>query len=60
MNKTHLYVTCAIIEKDSLVLAAQRSRTMAMPMKWEFPGGKIKSGETPEHCLFKVHLWTIK
>jgi len=51
MSKNHLHVTCAIIEQDSCVLAAQRSRTMAMPLKWEFPGGKIKPGETPEHCL---------
>ncbi len=51
MTQNHLHVTCAIIEQDSCVLAAQRSRTMAMPLKWEFPGGKIKPGETPEHCL---------
>jgi 8-oxo-dGTP diphosphatase len=51
MNKNHLHVTCAIIEKNGCVLAAQRSCTMAMPLKWEFPGGKIKPGETPEHCL---------
>jgi 8-oxo-dGTP diphosphatase len=51
MNKNHLHVTCGIIEQDGCVLAAQRSRAMAMPLKWEFPGGKIKPGETPEHCL---------
>ncbi|MDZ7667653.1 MAG: NUDIX domain-containing protein [Desulfotignum sp.] len=51
MSKNHLHVTCAIIEQDGCVLAAQRSRSMAMPLKWEFPGGKIKPGETPEHCL---------
>jgi 8-oxo-dGTP diphosphatase len=51
MNENHLHVTCAIIEQDGCVLAAQRSSTMVMPMKWEFPGGKIMSGETPEHCL---------
>jgi 8-oxo-dGTP diphosphatase len=51
MNKNHLHVTCAIIERDGCILAAQRSRTMAMPLKWEFPGGKIKPGETPEHGL---------
>ena len=44
-------VTCAIIERDGLVLAAQRSAAMSMPLKWEFPGGKIHEGETPEECL---------
>jgi len=51
MAKNYLHVTCAIIEQDGRVLAAQRNRDMAMPLKWEFPGGKIKPGETPEHCL---------
>jgi 8-oxo-dGTP diphosphatase len=51
MSKNHLHFTCAIIEQDGCVLAAQRSSTMVMPMKWEFPGGKIKPGEIPEHCL---------
>lgn len=53
MNENHLHVTCAIIERSGCVLAAQRSHTMAMPLKWEFPGGKIKPGETPEHCLHR-------
>jgi 8-oxo-dGTP diphosphatase len=47
----HIHVTCAIIENDGLVLAAQRSETMSMPLKWEFPGGKIDLGESPEECL---------
>lgn len=51
MSKNHLHVACAIIEQNGRVLAAQRSGTMAMPLKWEFPGGKIKPGETPENCL---------
>ncbi len=51
MNKNHQHVTCGIIEQDGCVLAAQRSRTMSMPLKWEFPGGKIKPDETLEHCL---------
>jgi len=49
--KSYIHVTCAIIERDGLVLAAQRSATMAMPLKWEFPGGKIDPGEQPEECL---------
>jgi 8-oxo-dGTP diphosphatase len=47
----HIHVTCAIIERDGLVLASQRSATMSMPFKWEFPGGKIDPGESPEACL---------
>ena len=44
-------VTCAIIEKDGLVLCAQRSETMHLPLKWEFPGGKVAGSESPEDCL---------
>lgn len=44
-------VACAIIEKGGLILAAQRSATMSLPLKWEFPGGKINPGELPEECL---------
>jgi 8-oxo-dGTP diphosphatase len=47
----HIHVTCAIIERDGLVLAAQRSAIMKLPLKWEFPGGKIDHGETAEECL---------
>ena len=47
----HIHVTCAIIERDGLVLAAQRSAVMSLPLKWEFPGGKIHPGESPEECL---------
>ncbi len=48
-----LHVSCAIIEKDGLVLAAQRSATMKMPLKWEFPGGKIEAGESPASALLR-------
>jgi len=50
-NDPHIHVTCAIIERDGRILAAQRSRSMRMPLKWEFPGGKIEAGESPEVCL---------
>ena len=46
-------VTCAIIQKDGLILAAQRSESMSLPLKWEFPGGKIEKGETAESCLWR-------
>jgi 8-oxo-dGTP diphosphatase len=47
----HLRVTCAIVERDGRVLAARRSVSMSQPLKWEFPGGKIRDGESPEECL---------
>ena len=49
----HIHVTCAIIEKDGKVLSTQRSETMSMPLKWEFPGGKINDGECQEDCLHR-------
>lgn len=55
-SSKHISVACAIIERDSLVLAAQRSETMNMPLKWEFPGGKIHEGESPEACLVRELL----
>lgn len=44
-------VTCAIIENQGKILVAQRSEKMSLPMKWEFPGGKIEDGELPEECI---------
>ncbi len=51
--KRHYHVACAIIELDGKVLAAQRSASMTLPLKWEFPGGKIEAGETPELCVVR-------
>ncbi len=44
-------VTAAVIEKDGRVLIAQRKSGDALAGKWEFPGGKLEPGETPEACL---------
>ncbi len=49
----HLHVACAIIERAGLVLAAQRDGHGGMAFKWEFPGGKIRPGESPEACLHR-------
>ncbi len=49
----HIHVSCAIIERNGLVLAARRSEAMVMPGKWEFPGGKVKRGEDPADCLLR-------
>jgi 8-oxo-dGTP diphosphatase len=55
-NPNLFRVACAIIERNGLVLAAQRSRAMRMPLQWEFPGGKIEPGEGPEACLHRELL----
>jgi 8-oxo-dGTP diphosphatase len=50
-SKKHVHVACALIERNGLVLAAQRSASMNLPLKWEFPGGKLEAGESAEECL---------
>jgi 8-oxo-dGTP diphosphatase len=44
-------VVAALIVKDSSVLVCQRTRHQTMPLKWEFPGGKIEEGEQPRDAL---------
>ena len=46
-------VPCAIIERNGKVLAAQRSAGGSLPMKWEFPGGKLEADETEEEGLIR-------
>lgn len=49
-------VSAAIIERDGKVLIAKRSSTSSLPNKWEFPGGKVEVGESPEECLARELL----
>jgi 8-oxo-dGTP diphosphatase len=44
-------VVAALIFRDDKVLVCQRTRHQTMPLKWEFPGGKIESGEQPRDAL---------
>jgi 8-oxo-dGTP diphosphatase len=44
-------VVAALIEKDGKLLTCQRTRHQTMPLKWEFPGGKIEDGEQPRDAL---------
>lgn len=46
-------VTAAIIINKKNVLVAQRLPGSHMELKWEFPGGKIKEGESRENCLIR-------
>jgi len=44
-------VTCAIILKDKKILVAQRNEKMKLPLKWEFPGGKLEINESEIDCI---------
>lgn len=44
-------VVAALIWKDRRILICQRTRHQPMPLKWEFPGGKIEEGEQPRDAL---------
>ncbi|WP_162342542.1 (deoxy)nucleoside triphosphate pyrophosphohydrolase [Cyclobacterium salsum] len=46
-------VTCALIERNGETLVVQRSEKMQLPLKWEFPGGKMEVGESEEDCILR-------
>jgi 8-oxo-dGTP diphosphatase len=51
---TYLYVVAGLlIDEDGRVLVQQRPKNRSMPGLWEFPGGKIEAGETPEAALVR-------
>jgi len=44
---------CALVDPDGRVLLAQRPEGKPMAGLWEFPGGKVEAGETPEQTLIR-------
>jgi len=48
-----LVAACALIDADGRVLIAQRPEGKPMAGLWEFPGGKVEQGETPEDTLIR-------
>ena len=48
-----LVVACALIDADGRILLAQRPPEKDMGGLWEFPGGKVRPGETPEEALVR-------
>ncbi len=44
-------VVAALIVRDGKILVCQRTKHQTMPLKWEFPGGKIEEGEQPRDAL---------
>lgn len=48
-----LVSACALIDPDGRILIAQRPEGKALAGLWEFPGGKVEPGETPEETLIR-------
>ena len=51
-----IVVACALIDSDGRILIAERPAGKAMAGLWEFPGGKVEDGETPEQTLIRELL----
>ena len=48
-----LVAACALVDADGRVLLTERPEGKAMAGLWEFPGGKVEPGETPEETLIR-------
>lgn len=48
-----LQVAAAVIVQNGKILIGQRKKTDRFPLKWEFPGGKVQSKESPETGLLR-------
>ena len=53
MSRLVLVVACALVDADGRILIAQRPEGKKMAGLWEFPGGKVEPGETPEATLVR-------
>ncbi|TCL72621.1 8-oxo-dGTP diphosphatase MutT [Rhizobium sp. BK251] len=52
-KKILLVAACALIDADGRILLAQRPEGKSLAGLWEFPGGKVEPGETPEETLVR-------
>lgn len=48
-----LVAACALVDADGRVLIAERPAGKALAGLWEFPGGKVEPGESPEEALIR-------
>ncbi len=52
-KKIVLVSACALVDADGRILLAQRPEGKSLAGLWEFPGGKVEAGETPEETLVR-------
>ena len=52
-SRPRLLVVAALLRREGRVLVSRRRVDQAMPNMWEFPGGKIESGESPQSALVR-------
>jgi 8-oxo-dGTP diphosphatase len=52
-RKLLLVAACALVDADGRILLAQRPEGKSLAGLWEFPGGKVEAGETPEETLIR-------
>lgn len=52
-KKIVLVAACALVDSDGRILLAQRPEGKSLAGLWEFPGGKVEPGETPEETLIR-------
>ena len=52
-RKILLVAACALVDSDGRILLAQRPEGKSLAGLWEFPGGKVEPGETPEETLVR-------
>lgn len=52
-RKILLVAACALVDGDGRILLAQRPQGKSLAGLWEFPGGKVERGETPEETLVR-------
>ncbi len=53
MTAIVLVAACALIDADNRILLAERPASKSMAGLWEFPGGKVEEGETPEDAVIR-------
>lgn len=53
MSRIVLVAACALIDADGRILLAQRPEGKSLAGMWEFPGGKVEEGESPEVTLIR-------